>query len=176
MVREVKSVPISVRVSPEEAEFIARLQIQGATTPSEKLRAIIGQARKLEEAPADYSIALMDATQALSPVFRLLQEAETEQQRYSALVAMVRDWLPDMLAYVSTLGLQRDDMHAPDALQVFESGLADRLIRLVEALFQQAVTSQCQCYAPTVLSERKETIRELARIILTQQGNPKEEL
>lgn len=171
-----KSVPISVRVSPEEAEFIARLQIQGATTPSEKLRAIIGQARKLDEAPADFSIALMDATQSLSPVFRLLQEAETAQQRYSALVALVRDWLPDLTAYVTTLGLQREHLDAADALETFERGLADRLIRMVESLFQQAITSQCQCYDPKVLASRQDSIRELARIILSQQDNPQEEL
>lgn len=170
-----KSVPVSVRLSPEEAEFLARLQIQGATTPSEKLRAIIADVRRKQESPADYSVALVDANQALSPVFRQLQEAETAQQSYSAVVALLREWLPEMLAYVTTLGLQRDDLDAPGALETFESGVADRLVRLVDGLFQHAVTGRCQCYQPDVLARRMDSIRELARLILTQQGKPEEE-
>ena len=40
-----KSTPLSFRVSDEDAEFLAGLQLPGAVTPSEKLRVLVTRAR-----------------------------------------------------------------------------------------------------------------------------------
>ena len=45
-----KTVPLSVRISHDDAEYIAGLKIDDALTPSDKVRAIIRDARKAREA------------------------------------------------------------------------------------------------------------------------------
>ena len=44
--KAVRSVPLSVRVAPEDADFISRVEIAGAETPSEKVRALLAEARR----------------------------------------------------------------------------------------------------------------------------------
>ena len=39
-------IPLSVRIDQEEADFIAQLSIEGASTPSEKIRELLKQARR----------------------------------------------------------------------------------------------------------------------------------
>ena len=49
-----KTVPISVRVSNEDAEFIATLQIDNAVTPSDKVRSLIKEAKQKKERVVSY--------------------------------------------------------------------------------------------------------------------------
>ncbi len=42
-------IPLSVRIDQEEADFIAQLSIEGASTPSEKIRELLKQARMSHE-------------------------------------------------------------------------------------------------------------------------------
>ena len=51
-------IPISVRISQEDADFIANLQVEGANTPSEKIRELLKQARQSYTQPQDYGTAL----------------------------------------------------------------------------------------------------------------------
>ena len=51
-------IPLSVRIDQEEADFIAQLSIEGASTPSEKIRELLKQARMSHETVRDYSFAL----------------------------------------------------------------------------------------------------------------------
>ena len=48
-----KSVPLSVRVSPDDARFISQIDIAGAATPSDKVRALLADARKRREGFSD---------------------------------------------------------------------------------------------------------------------------
>ena len=49
-----KTVPLSVRVTDADAEFLARLDIAGATTPSEKLRALLTAERTRGEGAGEF--------------------------------------------------------------------------------------------------------------------------
>ena len=42
-------IPVSVRITQEDADFIAELKIEGANTPSEKIRELLKQARPCPE-------------------------------------------------------------------------------------------------------------------------------
>lgn len=170
-----KSVPISVRISQEEAETLARMRIPGATTPSEKLRALIGEAHRREQGPADYSDAMVQVQQWLAPLFSAVQQAEVQQEQHSDVLAVLREWLPDFLAYVRLAGHGAISL-TRDELRTLERGIADRLFRLMERLFQLALISRCHCYDPELITKRMELIRQLASIItLQQQQNTKED-
>lgn len=64
-----KSVPLSVRISVDDAEFIARLSLEGATTPSEKMRKLLGEARRRREDAADYGRCLGMVRESSIPRF-----------------------------------------------------------------------------------------------------------
>lgn len=161
-----KSVPVSVRLSQEEVEFLARLEIQGANTPSEKLRAIIHETRQRMEEPDDFAQAIKDVNQWLSPVFLALQQSESEQELYSSLMASVRDWLPELLAFVLSNGPRVGQRQDLPSLQTLERGVTERLFRILESLLQQAMPSRCRCYDPDVLRQRSELVTELAQTLL----------
>jgi len=160
-----RSVPISVRFSADEAEFLARLEIPGATTPSEKLRAVLEAARRRNEGPADYTGARSEANELLSPVFLELHQAELAQGKHSSLLALIAEWLPETLALLRSRGLERRPLAQTGVLEDLERGLADRLFRLVEGALHLAVTERCNCYDPEIASMRVAPILELADLI-----------
>ena len=51
-------IPISVRITQEDADFIAELKIEGANTPSEKIRELLKLARLAHTQTRDYGSAL----------------------------------------------------------------------------------------------------------------------
>lgn len=170
-----KTVPISVRISQDEAETLARLRITGATTPSEKLRALITEAHRREQGPADYPDSMTQVQQWLAPLFSSVQLAEGNQEQHSDILAILREWLPDFLAYARLAGSRTAAGLSFDDLRTLERGLADRLFRMMERLFQLALISRCHCYDPELITKRMELIRQLASIITLQQERTKEE-
>lgn len=174
-----KSIPISVRVSQNEAESLARMQIPGATTPSEKLRALIMEAHRRQQGPADYAESITQVQQWLAPLLESVMLAESRHAQHSDIVALLREWLPDFLAFARLTG--RGATLAPngvslEALCALEQGIAERLFRLMERVFQLALISRCHCYDPELITRRMELIQQLAAIITSQQERNKEEL
>lgn len=174
-----KSIPISVRVSQDEAETLARMRIPGATTPSEKLRALIAEAHSKQQGPTDYVESITQVQKWLAPLFEAIQRAESSHEQHSDIVALLREWLPDFLAYVQLAGSGSDtgnDELTVEALLSLERGIADRLFRLMERVFQLALISRCHCYDSELITKRMELIQQLATIITQQQERNKEEL
>ncbi|MCG8425868.1 MAG: hypothetical protein MI754_00765 [Chromatiales bacterium] len=161
-----KSVPISVRISPTEAEFLAQLKIPDAITPSDKLRAIITDARKRTESPQSYTEASTMIHNWLSPIFENVHEAEITTGQYSALVAITKEWLQEFLTYTSLAGSFENNTSAQQNLESFEQGVAERTLRLSENLLQLALTKESRCYQADVISSRLQPIQEIAKLIL----------
>ena len=74
-----KTVPLSVRVTDADAEFLARLDIAGATTPSEKLRALLTAERTRGEGAGDPHRSFEIIRDLLRPAQRGIRLAEAEQ-------------------------------------------------------------------------------------------------
>lgn len=171
-----KSVPISVRVSQDEAETLARLNIPGATTPSEKLRHLIGEVHHKSKGPSDYPESIFQTQQWLAPLLEAIQSAETRLDMHSDIVLLLHEWLPDFLARTRLAGIPENNSLSPEALQKLESIVADRLFRLMERTLQLALISRCRCYDPELLAKRMDNLQQLAALITKQQANNKEKL
>lgn len=158
-----KNVPLSVRVSEEDAEFIARLQVSGAATPSDKIRAMLAEARRRHEGVQDFEGALAMCEDMLVPVLRRLQNAELEQRLHSELLSHVAHWLPDLVALLLTAfsGVKRLE---PEHLQGLENEVADRVFRLIEDVLRMGITRECRGYDPTVVAQRMAPVLELAEL------------
>lgn len=98
-----KSTPISVRITPRDAEFISELDIDEAITPSDKIRALLKEARKKRDAYKDLSTCFGLARKAVDPVFASIREEEISQQMHSELISCFGEWLTDVMGYIASL-------------------------------------------------------------------------
>lgn len=162
-----KSIPISTRISSEDAEFLAEWKGSDAATPSEKLRAMIAEVRRQEEGAKDYSGALHVAAGLIGPALHAVRTQEHSAGTHSELVARVADWLPECLAYLIAAKGSRDALDR-DALIEVEEGLADRVMILMQSVLQMAVTPRCPCYNPQVVRERIQPVMDLAEVIFLE--------
>ena len=160
-----KMVQIGVRIPQEHADFIASLEIEGAKTPSDKLRAIIAQAHRRESGSHDYQASLVSVAELLTPVRNRIRESEMMLEQHSELVGRTLDWLSEMLAFcvASRQALAKAD--TPENLERFEAQLADRLFRQIESTLQLGVTERSPCYNPKIIAKKVTPVLDLASII-----------
>ena len=167
-----KSVPMSFRLSEDDADFLARLEIAGATTPSDKLRAVINETRRRMDGVEDFSDCAELFRDLLAPTARRVREANKKTGLRSELIERLDDWLPETAAYfVTTLSQEGIDKRK---LSDFEAGLADRVVAFLEGFLRMGVTSQAPCYDPTLVISRLRNVLELAKIAEKQQPTNKE--
>ncbi len=165
---------MSVRVSPDDAEFIASVQIAGAETPSDKVRSLLAEARRRSEGFHDYSSCLAMVQEMLAPTHQRLRSAEHRERVHSELVLELTQWLPEALAFVLT-GLADGSEERAD-LEAFEQGVAERLFRLIENVIRMNVTKECRGYDPSVVAKRMGSVVELVEVIRRRQSPGNEEV
>ena len=154
-------IPISVRISQEDADFIANLQVEGANTPSEKIRELLKQARQSYTQPQDYGTALAQAEQFLQNAKRDVLHAEKERGVHSHILARLFELLPDLTA---TLVADVPTESELEALKKYECEVMWRIVRLTDSILQLAVTGKGAAFDDSVLAQLENTLN-LAHII-----------
>lgn len=162
-----KNIQLSTRVTDEDAAFLARLEIEGAETPSDKIRALIAEARRRHEGRRDYRTALHRVSDLLGPVEADVRAAEHVTQAHSELVRMVSDWLTETFAFLVSQGQEEAGGAKKSAalLEATERGIADRVFRLIESVLRLGVTGEAPCYDKSTISERLGPVLELLEVI-----------
>lgn len=166
-----KSIPLSVRISDDDASFLAGLSLPGATTPSEKIRALLTKARTDAEGGQDYEAALIRVRDWLEPTSQQLRSREMTTRQRSELIADTLYWLPDLMAFLMA-GPEPSTKKGDEGLKAFEAGVADRIFRFIEAVLRLAVTEKAPCYDPGIVSEGVRGALELTGVILTRRNTP----
>lgn len=158
-----KTVPVSVRLSQEDASFIANLDISDAVTPSDKIRSIIKEAKKQKEDIVNYEGCLKIAQETLKGLVQKVKATELEEKQHSELVTVFNDWIVESFAYIASA------KPAPDAeafdLKALEEGIANRSFRLLEVMARMGVTSKAPCYDADIITNGFLPILELTQII-----------
>ena len=154
-------IPISVRISQEDADFIAELKIEGANTPSEKIRELLTQARLAHSQTHDYGTALAAQEQIFQVARRDVLHAEKEFGIHSHIVARLFEQLPDLAA---TLAADLPENAQEADLKQYERELMWRIVRLTDSILQLAVTGKGAAYDDTVLQQLENTLK-LAKIV-----------
>ena len=160
-----KSVSISVRLSPEEAAFLAAYKSDGATTLSEKLRAVISEARQRRAGNESYAECLAFVEDLLAPSMHRLREVEAAQKQHSELLLNFVHWLPDIVAYWMVSVPEDDDPEAKAKLSELEAAIAKRVFVLIEQVLRLSVTGESPCYDPTIVAQHMPPIIKLNDII-----------
>lgn len=160
-----KAVTVSARISQDDALFLTKLKIQDAITPSDKLRALITEARERQTRLKDYRGSIDMFQDLLTPIGSELRELELQQNIHSELITRILEWLPDMMAFVIASETRQDKSEAKERLEQIEEGVADRVFRLIESVLQLGVTQRSPCYKPNTISNRVDPVLDLARVI-----------
>jgi len=156
------AVNISARISQEDAEFISQLKIEGAKTPSDKLRAIIADARRHHRGSQDYLSCFHMMREMFAPIVEKVRQLEHEHDRHSELVNHSLGWLPDTVAFMVAFGQAGDD---PELLQKFENGIADRIFGLMQSVLQMGITRHCNCYDSATVMRRMQPVIHITKLI-----------
>lgn len=157
-------IPLSVRIDQEDADFIAALQIEGAATPSEKIRELLKQARLSHTQQHDYAYVLDNMERFLHNAKHQILYSEKELGIHSAILARLFELLPDLVATAADISPEIDR----HALKQHEHHVMQRIARLTEAILQLAVTGQSSAYDAAVFQQLHTTLR-LAQLIHTSQ-------
>ncbi len=154
-------IPVSVRISQEDADFIAALDIEGAHTPSEKIRELLRQARLAYMQTRDYGAALHAMEQFFQNAKHGVLYAEKQYGVHSHILARLFELLPDLAATLAAdLPVEAD----LEALKQYERETMRRIVRLADSVLQLAVTGKGAAYDDTVLQQLENTLR-LAQIV-----------
>jgi len=168
-------IPISTRIPQVDAEFLSNLKIQGATTPSEKLRIVIANTRKRNEGKQDYKSSLLMYQDMINNTITITREIEHDNKIHSELVSRILEWLPDMMAYVTSSASSLQASPDKELMVTVETGIADRAFRLMQSILQMGITEACPCYESKVVSSRMKPILDLVNVISKQKNEGAEQ-
>lgn len=154
-------IPLSVRIDQEDYDFIAQLHIEGANTPSEKVRELLKQARLNHQQNHDYAHNLDDMERFIQAAKRHVLHAEKEYGIHSTILARLFEHIPDLAA---TLSADLPENASEQDLQHYEREMMWRVVRLMDAILQLAVVGKGAAYDDKVLLELDNTLK-LANIV-----------
>lgn len=164
-----RSVSMSVRLDSDDAAFLADLEIEGARTPSDKLRAVISEARQRRLLERDYEAALLIASNLFGRLSRDVRSAEQKLglHVHSEVVTRTVAWLEEAAAFALSSDVSVDD---PDARAVreLEEALIDRACSLLQSFLQLGMAPEGLCHGSEALEARLAPILKLASIIQQQ--------
>ncbi|MEM1173526.1 MAG: hypothetical protein AAGI27_01830 [Pseudomonadota bacterium] len=157
---------IGVRLTDQEAEFLATLKVENAVTPSDKLRAIIDEARQRHRGTEDYAGSLKLVQDLVAPSARIVRQSENEQRMHSELVTRLEEWAPECMAYLLASNGRNTALDKKQLVEI-EAAIVQRVIVLMTSVLQLAVTRTAPLYDGRALDKSIEPVLELARVIDT---------
>ena len=158
--------PLSARIPSDLYLWLAQLQVEGATTNSDKLRVLLGQLKRQHDGAVDYAAAHAWARDLTGRLRESLVRAEGRTGKHSEVVSLLLDHLTSMLALVVSQTPAGDG----DATQL-EEALVRRAFALCETLLRQGTTSSAAAYDPTVVRRLIGPTIDLAMNVQTSKGS-----
>ncbi|MCL2344711.1 MAG: hypothetical protein FWC58_02510 [Desulfobulbus sp.] len=157
---------LSIRLPDEDFNWLVSLPGGGAPTPSEKLRALLQQAREQQQGMRDPERCSAWMRQLVQPFVDEMGALEREQQRHSDLLAAVVEHAPAIMALLVAGRPAAEDGQGATS----EALIAQRAFRLFAALLKGNITSQPATYASGAYDRHLPEIIELAQIISSRKG------
>ena len=152
--------PLSVRLADDDAVFLAALRIDDAITASDKVRALIRQARQRAETPEGYGGALVVSHDLLAEPAQAVRQAEDRAGVHSGVVRTLLSEAEELLA-VGLAAPAEVRSGEPQDLARYEARLVERAARIAEQLLRWSVTPTAPAYDPAVVSRRIAALADL---------------
>lgn len=162
-----KAHPTTIRLTEEDQTFLASLKIAGATTISDKIRALVEDKRLQQQAGHDYRSALILANSLIDPIQDAVKLAENRHAVHSQLVRRVIEWTPELLATLMADATDNNHKEINKAtLQHLEQALIEQISRLVDTALQSYLARDTALYNADNFSEHKLIpLRRLCRLV-----------
>lgn len=158
--------PLSARIPSDLYGWLAQLQVEGATTNSDKLRVLLGQLKRQHDGAFDYVAAHAWARDMTARLREALVRTEGRSGRHSEVLNVLLDHLTTSLALVVS------DAPTDEATAArMEDALVRRAFALSEALLRQATTVAAAAYDPAVVRRHMAATVELAATISNPKGS-----
>jgi hypothetical protein len=159
---------VSVRIPEDDLAWLVELQLPDATSPSDKIRALIADARRRIKGAHDFARCAALFREQVRPVLDALEAYEHETHRHSELVALLAAQLPDLMASLVTAALPGQAI--ADASSELEARLTAKSMRMLLGLLRLAVTGNPPTYHRAVLDPYVREIKELANLVQPAQA------
>jgi len=159
-----KTVPFSVRITDEDAEFLSRLDFKDAKTPSDKFRALIAEKRAAENGIEGHQAWFDEIVRMMRPVVLKVRADELASGLSSELVKHSFEWLPDLLAFFLSY-VSEQEKEPPDTLRELEKGLHERITRIFEGTLQMGASGWRSCYDPEEIKPRIASTMDLSALM-----------
>ena len=156
-----KMIPLSARISEDDLEFLSQLYIEGCTTPSEKIRALVSESRAKHQGAIDYKSRLKAYQEEMGKLGLTIREVENQHNMHSAILAYVINWLPEIMAYIVTSsGTLEENLNEGELIKL-ENAVLSRVFGLAHSMVQLG-------FSPNILSYEaasfKSKLRDLAEV------------
>lgn len=145
--------------------WLAQLQLEDATTNSDKLRVLLGQLKRQHDGALDYVTAHTWARDLTRRLRDSLVRDEGKTGKHSEVLSLVLDHLTSMLALV----VSQAPANEGEAIK-FEEALVRRAFALCETLLRQGTTAQAAAYDPAVIRRLMGPTIELATNLQSSKG------
>jgi len=162
-----KAHPTTIRLTEEDQTFLASLKIAGATTISDKIRALVEDKRLQQQAGHDYRSALILANSLVTPIQDAVRVAENQHKVHSQLVRRVIEWTPELLAALMAESATSDENQLDKkALERLEQSLVEQVSRLMDTALQSYLARDTALYSADNFNEQKlKPLRRLCRLV-----------
>jgi len=157
--------PLSARIPSDLYLWLAQLQVEGATTNSDKLRILLGQLKRQHDGALDYVAAHSWARDMTGRLREALVRTEGRTGRHSEVLNVLLEHLTTTLA-LAVSSAPTDEVEAAK----LEDALVRRSFALCEALLRQATTTSAAAYDPAVVRRHTAATIELAATIHSLKG------
>ncbi len=158
--------PLSARIPSDLYLWLAQLQVEGATTNSDKLRVLLGLLKRQHDGALDYVAAHAWARDLMGRLRESLVRVEGTTGKHSEVVSLLLEHMTSGLALV----VSQAPADESDA-QRFEDALVRRAFALCESLLRQGTTPDAAAYDPTVVRRHMGPTIELAMNLQTSKGS-----
>jgi len=161
---------VSARIPSEDLQWLATLDVQGATTPSDKLRALVAQLRRQHEGALEYGASLQWMRDLVAPFVTAVGAFEHRYGKHSEIVRLMSDRVPQLMAIlVAENSLGREPQRKA---QEIEEKLTSRAVQLLVGILRLGITPGTDCYDPQALERFLPQITELSALIDSTRKTP----
>jgi hypothetical protein len=149
--------PLSARLPSDLYLWLAQLQVEGATTNSDKLRVLLGQLKRQHDGAFDYVAAHGWAREMTHRLREALVRIEGQEGRHSEVLGQLVEQVTTLMALV----ISAAPVTAAEATRL-EDALVRRSALLGESLLRQATTGAAHAFDPEVVKRHLGPTIELA--------------
>jgi hypothetical protein len=153
-------VPISGRIPDDLYAWLSTLQLEDATTVSDKLRVAILHLKRVHEGDTDYLGALSMYRDLGRSTRDQIAHLEQKTGQHSEVLAALMEHLPALIAL-----LHSSQISSPQSAKELEAALVRRTLQLAETLLRQAITGGAAAFDEKVITDNSTRLLEVARLV-----------